>query len=405
MKTPLCQKMNSVASACARAVFLALAALAFAAGLPAAETAIYGTYASWPSDSDWVAVPSLNDPVDAVPSGDEVRDFVGNATYPGFYKYYNKTSGYLFFRMRLHAATINPATVGGTYWIYIDSNLDALIDYAIAWDAQNQAQVAKHGLEMMVKSVQGPTWSVVRCDDRDGKDAAKDAPPDFAYGGTDGYIREIDGVSTTDFGTTTFLDFAVKCSYLTTNTSLACNQTWRLQLGSGPNRNDHNVPSTDIAGGKGLGDSSTDSGNWSDGTALLVEMGSLTARPVRGGILVEWATESERHSAGFHVWRAPAGTGEFTRITGELVPAAGSELEGRAYAYLDGEALPGEAYCYRVEEIDESGAGTLYGPACSEAGEPVGPPPFRDRSRLDQRITREHGRHAEPAGLPASRLH
>ena len=56
-------------------------------------------------------------------------------------------------------------------------------------------------------------------DDVDGSSGQKLAP-DFdnsargGMNGTDGYVRTVDSQSTTNFGSTTFVDFAISCDYL-----------------------------------------------------------------------------------------------------------------------------------------------------------------------------------------------
>jgi len=61
--------------------------------------------------------------------------------------------------------------------------------------------------------------------------AQKIAPPDFATSGGNGYVRVTDNVATTNFGTTTFLDFAISSLYLGANVpNLWSNGAWRIQL-------------------------------------------------------------------------------------------------------------------------------------------------------------------------------
>jgi hypothetical protein len=84
--------------------------------------------------------------------------------------------------------------------------------------------------------------------DIDGNNATKVAPPDFGLTNGNGYIRILNNQSTTNFGNTTFVDFAISWNYLTTNTTLAKNQNWNIQLGSITNANDHNFIDYDVAG-------------------------------------------------------------------------------------------------------------------------------------------------------------
>lgn len=74
---------------------------------------------------------------------------------------------------------------------------------------------------------------------------------------TDGYIRTIDGQSTTNFGDTTFIDFAVSWNYLGTNTNLRSDQQWSVALVSIANATDHNAFNADFGGGLKSTDSIT----------------------------------------------------------------------------------------------------------------------------------------------------
>jgi hypothetical protein len=212
---------------------------------PAATVDQYGTYANWPSDASWRPVNSLNDPNDGLTK--TCIDFVGDTTNPGAYTYSDGT--YLYFRVRVRCST---AAFADTIMVLIDrigwGSADGSPDYAITWDSQSMDNT-KHGLEMSISNTVGTSWGAVRMEDVDGTSASKVAPPDFAApGGTDGYIRTVDNQSTTNFGNTTFVDFAVKWSYLSANTGLAKGQTWKIQLGSIDNANDHNLIRYDIAG-------------------------------------------------------------------------------------------------------------------------------------------------------------
>jgi hypothetical protein len=106
--------------------------------------------------------------------------------------------------------------------------------------------------------VNGPTWGVSQVDDIDGQPSVK-AVNDINGSGhiTDGYVRTTDGQNTTSFGTTTFIDFAVKWSYLETYTALRSNQTWNVGLASIANATDHNAFNADIGNNASRTDSVT----------------------------------------------------------------------------------------------------------------------------------------------------
>jgi hypothetical protein len=235
----------------ARAISLACLVLALMTVLPPTTasarplgdaTSYGGVYSSWPTT--WSALNSLNDPHD-VGLANERIDFVGDTTNPGAYVASNST--YLFFRIRVDDGA--PTTFADTILILIDKSRDGSLDYAFMWDSKSMDQT-KHGLELGVPWVFGPRWMDSRMDDRDGNSADKLAPPDFGLSNGDGYIRILTNQPTTNFGTTTFIDFAIKWSYLEANSTLGRNQSWAIQLGSIDQANDHNLIKDDVAGNK-----------------------------------------------------------------------------------------------------------------------------------------------------------
>ena len=100
-----------------------------------------------------------------------------------------------------------------------------------------------------------------------------------------------------------------------------------------------------------------------------VVLGSFTAEPcaVPGCILLNWQTATEIDNAGFHLWRSADGGENYSRITGVLIPAAGTSAMGVSYTHEDRDVLPGTTYAYKLEDIDMSGKSTFHGPAWSEA--------------------------------------
>jgi len=291
-------------------LYLFLLVLLSAAVLPvslcrAATYNIYGgAYASWPTA--WIPVPSLGDHDNGV---EERLDFVGDTSTSGgdgenyaFYKYNDGT--YVYFRVRVDTGTwggIKNLDVGGVWtdniWIMIDGNADGVPDYALAWDSNtwDAGGTEPHGLEFQVRDVIASTWSGVRFDDIDRLDSKKlwqsgSAPGqcngqcgggnncwhiDIPYTGGTGYVRVDDGQPTTTWGSTMFIDIAVRWSYLVSASTKAheCNPVypvlspfgrWKLQMGSRNNANDHAAVQTDVGGDSNPDDSL----KWSEITEL-----------------------------------------------------------------------------------------------------------------------------------------
>jgi len=220
------------------------AVISIASSSNAATYNIYGgTYASWPTS--WIPVPSLGDPDDGVT---ERLDFVGDtlisggdATNYAFYKYNDGT--YAYFRVRVDTGTwggIKTLDAGGVWtdsiWIMIDGDADGVPDYALAWDsnAWDPGGTEPHGLEFQVLDSIFSTWSKTTFDDIDRLDSKKLWQSgtgtgqcngqcgggnncwhvDIPYTGGTGYMRVVDNVSTTSWGTTMFIDIAVTWEYL-----------------------------------------------------------------------------------------------------------------------------------------------------------------------------------------------
>ena len=234
-------------------------------GFPSSQaTVIYscgGAYGSWPTT--WVPLTSLNDPDDALTR--DYLDFVGDSDNPGVY--YASDSSYLYLRIRVDAGTAVTNTFSDSIIVLIDdvnTGTTNAPDYGFAWDSKS-GDNTRHGLELMSNSVLGATWDSSRMEDVDASSGLKIAPPDFAYTGGDGYVQTTDGQSTTNFGTTTYIDIAASWSYLQANTTLEPGQTWRLQVASIDNANDHNLLRYDVAGNV---DPSTTGLAWSDAIVI-----------------------------------------------------------------------------------------------------------------------------------------
>ncbi len=105
----------------------------------------------------------------------------------------------------------------------------------------------------------------------------------------------------------------------------------------------------------------------------LVTLGSFTATPLEGGITLAWSTGYEGDTAGFNIWRSGKAEEGYAQVNPALLPARGSGLEGAVYAWTDATAAPGQAWFYKLEDIDTAGLGTFHGPvsAILDATQPI----------------------------------
>lgn len=233
-----------------------------------------GTYANWATT--WTAI---GGGVDADDGLAETADFVGNAASPGLY--YANNGSYVMFRVRVDANTYT-AKAQDSYLLLFDIAGYGVtgIDYAFVWDAKS-TDAAKHGLEMGITGVNGPTWGDAQIADRDGAPADKTTLDINGAGRTtDGYVRTTDSQTTSAFGDTTFIDFAVKWSYLETNTGMRSNQTWNVALASIVNKTDHNAFSEF---GNNIKSSDSISTGWAP-VAAIPEPASIMLISVVGGL-------------------------------------------------------------------------------------------------------------------------
>jgi len=93
-----------------------------------------------------------------------------------------------------------------------------------------------------------------------------------------------------------------------------------------------------------------------------VRLESFTASPGDGSVLLEWRTGSELDNLGFHLYRATAENGPWTRLTGSLIPGLGSSAVGQAYSWRDSGLANGTRYFYRLEDVDAASKATAHGP-------------------------------------------
>jgi len=309
-------------------------------------------FTGWPIN--WVAIPSLNDPKELTEANARV-DFVGDSFDDG--AYWSADSNYFYIRVRVAVSNVTASTFRDSHWIYIDRTdftngaaAPGMPDYAIAWDSKNN-DVTQHGLELETgTNLTAKTyWSQVSLDDIDGNPNAKISPPDFNLTG-DGYIRTIDMLPTANFGYTTFIDFAIKWSFLTANTALDANQEWRIQFGSRNDSHDHNFPQDDIAGGYSPG--SVVASSYSSVIADIPLSSALALSAfenVNSTTLILWTTdEAGVADIVIDAWIANAWL-EVGRVLEADVVGQGSNR----YVIEGAELTPGQTYIFRM--VDESG--------------------------------------------------
>jgi len=93
-----------------------------------------------------------------------------------------------------------------------------------------------------------------------------------------------------------------------------------------------------------------------------VKLLSFTAQPGDGSVTLAWRTGSELDNLGFHVYRALAEAGPWTRVDASLIPGLGSSATGQAYSFRDSGLSNGTRYFYRLEDVDAASHATSHGP-------------------------------------------
>ena len=101
-----------------------------------------------------------------------------------------------------------------------------------------------------------------------------------------------------------------------------------------------------------------------------VRLMSFSAAAGNASVALEWRTASELDNLGFHVYRALAEDGPWTRVTASLIPGLGSSATGQAYSFQDVGLANGTRYYYRLEDVDAASRTTSHGPvsAVPQAG-------------------------------------
>ncbi|MDZ7723173.1 MAG: S8 family serine peptidase [candidate division KSB1 bacterium] len=92
---------------------------------------------------------------------------------------------------------------------------------------------------------------------------------------------------------------------------------------------------------------------------IPVTLSRFVAEPRESGVLLSWQVENNVNTAGFFVSRARGETGDFVRITDQLIPAG--PLSVQTFEYLDETVMSG-FWRYRLESVDLNGGLSPYTP-------------------------------------------
>lgn len=79
-------------------------------------------------------------------------------------------------------------------------------------------------------------------------------------------------------------------------------------------------------------------------------------------VVVEWSTASEFNTAGFNIYRGSSAGQIDQKVNQHIIPASTDPTSGGQYEFVDDTIVPGKQYYYIVEEVDNSGNITRFGP-------------------------------------------
>ena len=93
-----------------------------------------------------------------------------------------------------------------------------------------------------------------------------------------------------------------------------------------------------------------------------IELISFTAEALDEAVLLSWETATEKDNAGFNLYRSLAATGDYVKVTSDLIPAEGDAFTGASYEFVDADVTAGNTYYYKLEDISIYGVSTFHGP-------------------------------------------
>ena len=91
-------------------------------------------------------------------------------------------------------------------------------------------------------------------------------------------------------------------------------------------------------------------------TYVPVELSSFTASVRSGQVELSWITQSESENLGFILYRSESETGEYERITAQIIPGAGSSSHEHRYSYTDRQLNGSGDYWYKLADVSLNGA-------------------------------------------------
>jgi len=103
-----------------------------------------------------------------------------------------------------------------------------------------------------------------------------------------------------------------------------------------------------------------------------VELVSFAGRSTRDGVLLTWATASEKENAGFRIHRIVNGREEL--LTLGMIPGSGTTAIPQQYEYVDSDVEPGTTYLYKLSDVSVSGIVRFHTPVSVTIPETWGVP-------------------------------
>ena len=124
------------------------------------------------------------------------------------------------------------------------------------------------------------------------------------------------------------------------------------------------------------------------GVVVPIELMSFNALLEHGTVKLTWSTASEDDNLGFHIYRAEGDATIFAKLTGTLIPGAGSSRIPHTYHFIDDTIKTGMTYRYQLSDVDIQGVETYHDPVyvsvmpTTPILEQIKPNPFADNTTI-----------------------